>query len=372
MQVEPTTEGWQVTPPSWRFDIGIEPDLVEEAIRVIGYDRVPEVPALLPQRFRARPESQVDERSVLDRWALSEAHRLARDVDAALAAYDTQKAGRLLSAYVDDLSNWYVRRSRRRFWAGDPAALATLHECLYVVTLLMAPFTPFITERVWQDLFASTSSELPDSVHLAAWPDVDGSLVDDELADQMALVRRLVELGRAARATSSVRTRQPLGRALVAAAGWDRLPADLRAEVSDELNCGELLALGETAGDLVDVSVKANFRALGKRFGKGTPPVAQAIADADAAALVASLRSTGSAHVEVDGEQVATAAGAATMGHPAEAVALLANWLGARGRAIEAGWVVFSGGLTAAVPVAVGSHVTATFGHLGSVTLRGV
>ena len=251
------------------------------------------------------PAPPVSERSALDRWALSEAHRLARDVDVALDAYDTQRAGRLLSAYVDDLSNWYVRRSRRRFWAGDPAALATLHECLSVVTLLMAPFTPFITERVWQDLFASTSTELPDSVHLAAWPEVDGSLVDDELADQMALVRRLVELGRAARAGSSVRTRQPLGRALVAAPGWERLPADLRAEVSEELNCGELLALVDvTEAHLVEVSVKANFRTLGKRFGKGTPPVAQAVADADAAALVAALRADGRATLVVDGAEV--------------------------------------------------------------------
>ncbi len=240
------------------------------------------------------------ERSPLDRWALSEAHRLAREVDAALDVYDTQRAGRLLSAYVDDLSNWYVRRSRRRFWAGDTAALATLHECLRIVTLLMAPFTPFITERVWQDLFAATDAELPDSVHLASWPEADAALVDDELSDQMALVRRLVELGRAARATSGVRTRQPLGRALVAAPGWDALPPALRAEVSEELNCGELLDLGATAGELVDVSVKANFRSLGRRFGKGTPPVAQAIADADAVTLVAALRSDGTARVVVD------------------------------------------------------------------------
>jgi isoleucyl-tRNA synthetase len=252
------------------------------------------------------PAPSIAQRSALDRWALSEAHRLARDVDAALEAYDTQRAGRLLSAYVDDLSNWYVRRSRRRFWAGDAAALATLHECLYVVTLLMAPFTPFITERVWQDLFTSTSDELPDSVHLATWPNVDGSLVDDSLADRMALVRRLVELGRAARASSNVRTRQPLGRALVAAAGWDALDDELRAEVSDELNCGELLSLGDvTEAHLVEVSVKANFRTLGRRFGKGTPPVAQAIADADAAAMVRELRASGSAYVVVDGEQVA-------------------------------------------------------------------
>ena len=104
-------------------------------------------------------------------------------VTEALEVFDTQRAGSLLAAYVDDLSNWYVRRSRRRFWAGDPAALATLHECLHVVTLLMAPITPFITERVWQDLFAPTSPDAPASVHLAAWPRSDGRLVDDELGD---------------------------------------------------------------------------------------------------------------------------------------------------------------------------------------------
>ncbi len=109
----------------------------------------------------AGPVAPVAERSALDRWALSEVHRLAVGVTDALDAFDTQRAGRLLSAYLEELSNWYVRRSRRRFWSGDQRALATLHECLYVVTLLMAPFTPFVTERVWQDLFAATSDELP-------------------------------------------------------------------------------------------------------------------------------------------------------------------------------------------------------------------
>jgi isoleucyl-tRNA synthetase len=251
------------------------------------------------------PAPAVGERVALDRWALSEAHRLTGEVDAALESYDTQRAGRLLSAYVDDLSNWYVRRSRRRFWDGDPAALATLHECLSVVTLLMAPFTPFITERVWQDLFASTSDSLPDSVHLASWPAVDADLVDDALGEQMALVRRLVELGRAARAGSSVRTRQPLGRALVAGAGWDRLPAELRAELADELNVREIVTLDHGAGDLVDVTVKANFRALGKRFGNGTQPVAAAIAAADAGALATALRAGTTATVVVDGTPVA-------------------------------------------------------------------
>ncbi len=244
------------------------------------------------------------DRPVLDRWALSEAHRLAAGVTEALEVFDTQRAGALLSAYVDDLSNWYVRRSRRRFWAGDAAALATLHECLQVVTLLMAPITPFITERVWQDVFAPTSPEAPASVHLAAWPEVDAALVDDELGTQMALTRRLVELGRAARADAKVRTRQPLGRALVASSAWNRLTDELRAEVAEELNVGAVEPLSAAGADLVDFSAKGNFRALGRRFGKRTPRVAAAIAEADASALAAALSADGSASVLVDGEQV--------------------------------------------------------------------
>ena len=244
--------------------------------------------------------------TLLDRWALSQVHATAVEVTEALEDFDSLRAGRRLAQCIDDLSNWYVRSSRRRFWDGDPAALATLHESLYVLTLLMAPFTPFVTERVWGALFAgqdpsAANGGLPDSVHLARWPQVDGSLVDDRLASQMALVRRLVDLGRQARAESKVKTRQPLGRAMVSASGWQDLPDELRALVSAELN---VVALEPLAGDLVDVTVKANFRALGKRFGKGVQAVAAAVASADAAALAADLRA-GTASVVVDGEPVA-------------------------------------------------------------------
>ena len=114
-----------------------------------------------------------------------------------MAGFDTHEAGKLLAAFVDDLSNWYVRRSRRRFWRGDPAALATLHEALRTVTLLLAPITPFITERVWQDLIVPVTPGAPESVHLSTWPEADLSVIDPELSKQMVLVRRLVELGRA-------------------------------------------------------------------------------------------------------------------------------------------------------------------------------
>ncbi|MGW7758938.1 isoleucine--tRNA ligase [Streptomyces violaceusniger] len=244
------------------------------------------------------------ERPLLDRWLLGELGTLTEQVTEALEAYDTQRAGKLLSAFVDDLSNWYVRRSRRRFWQGDAAALRTLHDVIETVTRLMAPLVPFVTERVWQDLVVPVVPEAPASVHLTTWPEPDRSMIDPALSVQMALVRRLVELGRATRAESGVKTRQPLSRALVAAAGFETLGAELRAQIEEELNVSSLASLSEVGGSLVDTTAKANFRALGKRFGKGTQPVAKAIAEAEAAALSIALRE-GNASVVVDGETVA-------------------------------------------------------------------
>lgn len=243
------------------------------------------------------------DRTVLDRWLLSELNALVDQVTEALEGYDTQRAGKLLSAFVDDLSNWYVRRSRRRFWQGDKAALRTLHDVVETVTRLMAPLTPFITERVWQDLVAPVTPDAPESVHLSSWPKADLSAIDPALSTQMALVRRLVELGRATRAESGVKTRQPLSRALVGASGFESLSPELRAQITEELNVSSLASLSEVGGSLVDTTAKANFRALGKRFGKGVQAVAKAVANADAAALSLALRED-TASVEVDGELI--------------------------------------------------------------------
>jgi len=246
------------------------------------------------------PAPPTHERPLLDRWALSRVASTGIGVTAALEDFDSLQAGRLLTSCIDDLSNWYVRSSRRRFWDGDPAALATLHECLRQLTLLLAPFTPFITDEVWTVLYAE--AEGLDSVHLASWPESEPSLVDDELTTSVALARRLVDLGRQARAESKVKTRQPLGRAMVSAAGWDDLPAELQQLIAAELNVTSLESLS-AATDLVDVTAKANFRTLGKRFGKQVQAVSRAVAGADAATLAAALRS-GTAAVEVDGARV--------------------------------------------------------------------
>ena len=250
------------------------------------------------------PAPPVAEREVLDRWLISELNTLVGDVTAALERFDTQDAGSRIARFIDDLSNWYVRRSRRRFWRGDVAAFATLHETIDVLTRLMAPLTPFIAERVWQDVIAPVTPEAPSSVHLASWPQADVELIVDGLGDQVDLARRVTELGRAARAEAKVRTRQPLRRALVASSAWSRLGDDLRAQVCDELNIGSLESLADAGGDLVDHSAKGNFRSLGKRFAQDTPKVAAAIAATDARELAESLASSGTAVVDVDGRSV--------------------------------------------------------------------
>jgi isoleucyl-tRNA synthetase len=249
----------------------------------------------------------VGDRPVLDRWLVSGRNRLTRDVTEAMERFDTQRAGQLLAEFVDSVSNWYVRRSRRRFWDGDPAALTTLHETLDVLTRLMAPLTPFVTERVWQDLVCSVDETAPPSVHLAGWPSYDESLVDDGLERAVAQTRRLVELGRAARAEAKVRTRQPLARALIPSAAYTALGDDLRAEVAAELNV-ETVESFASAGDLVDHAAKGNFRTLGRRFGKRTPDVAAAVAAGDAARMAAELEAGDATTVEVEGESVALGA----------------------------------------------------------------
>ena len=245
-------------------------------------------------------------RPVLDRWMLSELHALVRDVTTALESFDSASAGRRIAAFIDEASNWYVRRSRRRFWEGPAtpdgaAAFATLYECLQTLTRLMAPLTPFLTDYVWRVLRPAGP---PDSVHLASWPVADSTLIDDRLAGQMALTRRLVELGRSARAAAVVKVRQPLARALVGAAGFADLPAELRAQVADELNVRHVEQLAAVGGELVDYTVKPNFRALGRRLGRDTPAVAAAIEAADAAQLAALLRDGQPAEVRVAGELV--------------------------------------------------------------------
>src|SRR5262249_820145 len=234
----------------------------------------------------------VASRPLLDRWMLGELHAVVRDVTSSLEDFDTAAAGRRLTMFIDDLSNWYVRRSRRRFWDGPSSAdgasaFATLYECVTTLTLLLAPFVPFITDYVWGGLRRAGA---PESGHLASGPAFAAGVMDGERAGQMAVAGRLVELGRSARSGASVRTRQPLRRALIGAPGFDALPDELRSLIAAELNVASLSVL---SGELVDYVVKPNFRALGRRFGRETPAVAAAIAAMPAADVAAAVLAGG-------------------------------------------------------------------------------
>jgi isoleucyl-tRNA synthetase len=230
------------------------------------------------------------DRSLMDHWIISELNILIEEVDQAYTDFDSQRAGRVLATFIDDLSNWYVRRSRRRFWDGDLAALATLHECVVTLTQLLAPMVPFITEHAWQELILPADSSLISSVHMSDFPTSSSALINRKLSEQVAMTRRVVEQGRAARAESGVKIRQPLGRALISASGWDGLPQEMKAQIADELNVLELADIADADGDLVDISVKANFKSLGAKYGSEVQTVAKLIAAADATALVKSLR----------------------------------------------------------------------------------
>ena len=247
--------------------------------------------------------SPAGERPILDRWVLGELHTLARAVTERLDSYDTAGVGRLLGEFVDDLSNWYVRRSRQRFWAGDQNALSTLYECLDVLTRLLAPLLPFITEEVWQTVLRPGNPDAAESVHLTDWPHPDLTLTGTQLSTQVRTARSLAEAGRAARKTSKVRTRQPLPRALVSLPPDVHLPAELLADIAEELNVKQLAALDSTAG-VLDVDVKPNFRVLGKRFGKQTQAVAGSLLAVDPTLIVAQLRATGTATIMFEGAQL--------------------------------------------------------------------
>jgi isoleucyl-tRNA synthetase len=256
----------------------------------------------------ARESIPLEERSEMDRWVLAELDDTVRVVTDSLETFDATTGGRRLDRFVDDLSNWYVRRSRRRFWrsradADTRAAFLTLWECLVTVAKLAAPFTPFVADELFTNLTGPDASS-PDSVHLADWPAPDGARSNEDLRRRMALARRLVGVGRAARTDARVRVRQPLARAVVVmpASEADDLRG-LEGLVAEELNVKEV-EVARGIEELVSYSVKPNFRILGPRLGARVRAVASALAALDAHEIVAALERDGRVRLKVEGSEV--------------------------------------------------------------------
>ncbi len=230
----------------------------------------------------------------LDRWALSRLHATTEVVRERLDAYDATRAGHAIAAFVDELSNWYVRRSRPRFWDGDPAAFGTLHTCLVTVAHLLAPFCPFIADEIYDNLDGAESS-----VHLCDFPEVGPR--DAELEVAMGVARETVRLGLAARGQAKLGVRQPLRAAVVVAAGAERAAiGQLQDIVKGELNVKELRFVSQ-ADELGSYEVKPNYRALGPRFGKHMPQVAAAVAALDPTHVADALRDDRRVGISVDG-----------------------------------------------------------------------
>jgi isoleucyl-tRNA synthetase len=236
---------------------------------------------------------------VLDRWARSRLHRTVRTVTDALEAYDALTGSQALEQLVDDLSNWYVRRSRPRFWkSSDPNAHATLHECLTTLTAVLAPYCPFLADEMYLNL-----GQTDRSVHLADWPEADLSAIDDELEAEMSLARTLVSLGRKARSEAKIGVRQPLSRAIALLGRDVTLRDDVLQQIADELNVKRFEVVTSLEG-LLSYHVVPNFRALGPRVGKSLPRVKELLANVDGAAVRRAFDESGHFDLEVDGQTV--------------------------------------------------------------------
>ena len=242
----------------------------------------------------------------LDRWIRSRLAATIERVTERMEDYDTTFAGRAIAEFVDDLSNWYVRRSRRRFWDGDPAAFATLRESLLSVSKLLAPLTPFIADEIYENLDGSEPS-----VHLCEFPEPGER--DRELEWRMQVARDAVELGRAARAHAKVKVRQPLREAVIVAADREQQAIEaFEGLVKDELNV-KALRYVSAAEELGRFELKPNYRTLGPRFGKHMPLVADAIAALDPLAL----RQGREVGVNLDGHEHQIGPGRRSAGAPA-------------------------------------------------------
>src|SRR5690606_20654388 len=259
----------------------------------------------------AKP-TPMSERTLLDRWILSRANQLIATVRQNFDAYNPTTAARAIEHFVvEELSNWYIRRNRRRFWkpesdADKSAAYETLYEALVIVSKLIAPYIPFLAEEMYRTLVTTVDAKAPESVHLTDFPEADGSLIDEQLSREMSAVLAVVKLGRAARSEANIKVRQPLPAILVHTPD----PADaeavvrLKDQILDELNVKDVRALTEL-GEVLSYDVKPNLPVLGPKYGKQLGAIRGALGKLDPSAVAAKVNAGENLPIELpDGSTV--------------------------------------------------------------------
>jgi isoleucyl-tRNA synthetase len=245
---------------------------------------------------------------VMDKWILSKLNSLINTVDDALANYKIPETARALQAFVDDLSNWYVRRSRERFWVKEMTqdkinAYMTLYTCLKVFSQLSAPMIPFMTETIWQNIVKKVDKDAPESIHLSSFPVADDAFIDKDLEEKMAEVLDIVVLGRNCRNAALIKNRQPIAKIYVKSTS-EPLSEFFTDVISDELNAKEVKFV-EDAENFISFSFKPQLRTLGRRFGKNLGIVREILANLDGNKAMKELETTGQLIIEVEGNSEA-------------------------------------------------------------------
>jgi len=247
-----------------------------------------------------------DKLSTMDKWILSRLHTLIRQVDKNLENYRITESARAIQEFTDELSNWYVRRNRERFWQKEMTqdkinAYMTLYTVLVELTKLIAPFVPFMAEEIYQNLVISVDKSAPESVHLCDYPEFIESYVNEELEKNMDLVLQIVVQGRACRNTANIKNRQPIGKMYVKA-GFE-LPKDYKVLVEDELNIKELIFTDE-AKHFTVYKFKPQLRTLGPKYGKLVPQIAKALNEVDGHAVMESFKNGQTINLDIDGNKI--------------------------------------------------------------------
>ena len=243
--------------------------------------------------------------NVMDKWIMSKLNTLVKDVDAKLNSYDITNAALAIEDFTDELSNWYVRRNRARYWSetltdDKIGAYVTLYRVLTTLVKVAAPFVPFITEEIYQNLVVNLDPQAEESVHLCLWPEVDEKAIDKNLEAEMDLAYKIVKLGRSARNGANIKNRQPLSKMLVST---DSLPAYYGDIITDELNI-KTVEFGADLSTHVNFEIKPNLPVLGRAYGKMIPQIRKEIGARNQMELAQTIQNGGVVTINIDGTEI--------------------------------------------------------------------